>query len=213
MAYPLAVLAAVNIIYGTCVAMAQTDFKKMIAYSSVSHMGFVLLGVAGMNAAGVNGALVGMFSHGIVTGGMFLLVGMLYERAHTRDLNHFGGLSGHMPIYAFCLTFCSLASLGLPGLSGFVGEFLSLAGAFPVYRTISVVSIAGLVLTAGYFLYMIQRVLLGPVHKHCQKYSDIGFRDVFVLAPLMLIAVVVGMCPMSVIKFQGAAVQALVSLF
>jgi len=117
----LAVLAVVNIVYGACVAMAQTDFKKMVAYSSVSHMGFVLLGAAALNVTGFNGAIMEMFNHGIITGGLFLLVGVLYDRAHTREFSRFGGLSLPMPFYAFCLTFLSLASLGLPGLSGFVG--------------------------------------------------------------------------------------------
>ena len=206
-------LGMVNIVYGACVAMSQNDFKKMVAYSSVSHMGFVILGLACMNMTGFNGALLGMFNHGIITGGMFLLVGMLYDRAHTRELNAFGGLSGHMPVYAFFLTLCSLASLGLPGLGGFVGEFLSLAGAFPVFQTITIISIVGLIVTAGYFLYMLQRVLLGPLNPICSKYGDISMREIFTLVPLMAITVMVGVCPQTVLQFQEATIRAVISLF
>src|SRR3990167_6318444 len=125
-ALPFAILGAINIVYGAFVAMAQTDFKKMVAYSSVSHMGFVMLGLASMTVTGFNGALMQMFNHGVITGGMFLLVGVLYDRAHTRDLNKFGGLGVKMPVYAGILTVFTLASLGLPGLSGFISEFMSL---------------------------------------------------------------------------------------
>ena len=212
LAYPLAVIAVVNIVYGACVAMAQTDFKKMIAYSSVSHMGFVILGWASMTVDGFNGALLGMFSHGIITGALFLLVGVLYERAHSRDLNQFGGLSAHLPVYAFFLTVCSLASLGLPGLSGFVGEFLSLLGAFFVFPYLTAVAVIGIIITAVYFLYMIQRVLLGGLNPQCSQYRDMTGREIFTLTPLAAIAVVVGVWPMIVLKFQEPAVQALLSL-
>lgn len=209
-AYPLAILGTVNIVYGACTAMAQSDFKKMIAYSSVSHMGFVVLGLAGRNITAFNGALLGMFNHGIITGGMFLLVGMLYDRAHTRELKSFGGLSGHMPVYAFFLTICSLASLGLPGLSGFVGELLSLAGIFSVFPVIAIVSVMGLIITAAYFLYSLQRVLLGQLNPNCAKYTDIHMKEILTLVPLVIIIVVVGVYPMSVVRFQEAAVRALV---
>lgn len=212
LAYPLAILAVINIVYGACVAMAQTDFKKMVAYSSVSHMGFVLLGLASLSADGLNGALLEMFNHGIITGGMFLLVGVLYTRAHTRDLNKFGGLSARMPVYAFFLTVCSLASFGLPGLSGFVGEFLTLAGAFPVYKLLTVISTAGLVVTVGYFLYMLQRVLLGGLNPGCARYADMDAREIVTLAPLMAITFLVGVYPEVVLKFQATAVEALIHL-
>ena len=211
-AFSLAVLGAIGIVYGACVAMAQTDFKKMIAYSSVSHMGFVILGLASRNIAGVNGAILEMFNHGIITGGMFLLVGVLYDRAHTRELNRFGGLSGTMPVYAFFLTFCSLASLGLPGLSGFVGEFLSLAGGFGAYQWVTVVAALGLIITAVYFLYMIQRVLLGPANISGAKYPDMNITEVWSLVPLAVIIVVVGFYPNSVLQFQAAFVNTMVPM-
>ncbi len=207
--FALAILGLLNVLYGACVAMAQTDFKKMIAYSSVSHMGFVLLGLAAMNATGFNGALLEMFNHGIITGAMFLLVGMLYDRAHTRDLNQFGGLSGPMPVYAFYLTFCSLASLGLPGLNGFVGEFLSLAGSFASYRILTAISALGLIITAGYFLYMLQRVLFGPIATNPRQYSDLQATEILTLTPLTIIMIVVGFFPIVILQFQETAVQGL----
>ena len=212
LAYPLAVLGAVNLIYGALVAMAQKDFKKMIAYSSVSHMGFVLLGLASLNMTGFNGALLEMFNHGIITGGMFLLVGVLYDRAHTRELERFGGLSGTMPVYAFFLTFCTLGSLGLPGLSGFVGEFLSLFGAYPAFPTLTMISCLGLIITAGYFLYMLQQVLLGPVKPNAPRYPDMSKWEVLTLVPLVILIAVVGFYPKVVLQFQQTALEALVTV-
>ncbi len=212
-AYALAVLGAINIVYGACVAMAQSDFKKMVAYSSVSHMGFVILGLASMNTTGINGAILEMFNHGIITGGMFLLVGVLYTRAHTRELNRFGGLSATMPVYAFFLTLCTLASLGLPGLSGFVGEFLALAGAFNVYTGVTAIAAIGLVIGAGYFLYMIQRVLLGGGSVAGAKYSDMKPIEVWTLVPLAVIIVVTGFYPRLILMFQENFVLALANLF
>ncbi len=209
----LAVLAVVNIVYGACVAMAQTDFKKMVAYSSVSHMGFVLLGAAALNATGFNGAILEMFNHGIITGGLFLLVGVLYDRAHTREFSQFGGLSLPMPFYAFCLTFLSLASLGLPGLSGFVGEFMSLAGAFTLYPWLVALSAVGLIVTVGYFLLMIQRVLLGTVNPKCSGFGDMNVLELITIAPLIVITLVVGFYPQVVLHFQQMTVEGLARLF
>lgn len=210
--FPLAVLAMISIVYGACVAMAQTDFKKMVAYSSVSHMGFVMLGLASMTETGFNGAILQMFNHGIITGGLFLLVGVIYDRAHTRDLSKFGGLGSSMPVYAFFLTVCSLASLGLPGLGGFVGEFLSLFGAFPKFKVLTALSTIGLVITVGFFLYSLQRVLLGGLNPACAKYPDMNGREILTVAPLMVITFIVGVYPAAVLKFQETAVQALIHL-
>ncbi len=212
-AYSIAVLGMINIVYGAFVAMAQTDFKKMIAYSSVSHMGFVLLGLASLNVVGFNGSLLEMFNHGIITGAMFLLVGVLYDRAHTRDLSRFGGLSANMPVYAFFLTVSALASLGLPGLSGFVGEFMSLFGAFGSMPKLVILSTLGLVVTALYFLIMVKKVLLGPVNSSGVQYGDMTIREIITVVPLVLITVIVGVCPLIVIKFQDIAIHALVRIF
>lgn len=210
-AFPLAVLGAVNILYGAFVAMAQTDFKKMVAYSSVSHMGFVLLGLASFTVTGFNGALLQMFNHGIITGAMFLLVGVIYSRAHTRDLDKFGGLGVKMPVYAGFLSLFTFASLGLPGLSGFVGEFLSLLGGYYTFKTVTIISTLGLVITAGYFLYMLQRMLLGSLNEKWAGLSDISKIEVLTLVPLMIITVVIGVYPLSILKYQSAAVIDLIT--
>ena len=209
-ALPFAILGMINIVYGAFVAMAQTDFKKMVAYSSVSHMGFVMLGLASMTTTGFNGALMQMFNHGTITGGMFLLVGVLYDRAHTRDLNKFGGLGVKMPVYGGILTVFTLASLGLPGLSGFVSEFLSLVGAFFGFKLITTISVLGIVITAGYFLYMIQRVLLGPLNHAWVNISDISKRELFTLIPLMIVTIAIGVYPMFLLNYQSAAIGGLI---
>jgi NADH-quinone oxidoreductase subunit M len=207
----LAILGVVNIVYGACVALAQTDFKKMIAYSSVSHMGFVILGLASMNATGYNGALLEMFNHGIITGAMFFLVGVVYDRAHTRELSKFGGLSSQMPVYAFFLTFFTLGSLGLPGLSGFVGEFMSLIGAYPVYSNLTMFATIGLIITAGFFLTMIQKVLYGTVNPLCLKFSDVTSREIFVLVPLLIVTLAAGFFPNLILNLQQTFINLLVT--
>ncbi|MDD5424248.1 MAG: NADH-quinone oxidoreductase subunit M [Candidatus Omnitrophica bacterium] len=209
-ALPFAILGLINIVYGAFVAMAQTDFKKMVAYSSVSHMGFVMLGLASMTVTGFNGALMQMFNHGIITGGMFLLVGVIYDRAHTRDLDKFGGLGAKMPVYAGVLVVFTLASLGLPGLSGFVSEFMSLMGGFTAFRTITIISVLGIVITAGYFLYMIQRVLLGPLNAAWAGIADINKRELFTLVPLMVVTVAIGIYPLIILNYQSPAITELV---
>lgn len=209
-ALPFVILGAINIVYGAFVAMAQRDFKKMVAYSSVSHMGFVMLGLASMTVIGFNGALLQMFNHGIITGGMFFLVGVLYARAHTRDLNLFGGLGVKMPVYAGFLTVFTLASLGLPGLSGFISEFMSLLGAYPVFKLVTIISVSGLVITAGYFLYMLQRVLLGPLNEKWASISDINKRELFTLIPILILVVLIGVYPLAALKFQQVSIDALI---
>ena len=205
----LAILAVINIIYGALVAMAQTDFKKLVAYSSVSHMGFVLLGLSALTLSGFNGAMLEMFNHGMITGGMFLLVGVLYDRAHTRNLSDFGGLGAKIPVYAGILTFFSMASLGLPGLSGFVSEFMALLGCFLTHMVVTMVSVIGLVLGAAAFLLMIQKVLLGPLHPKWASLPDINRREIFTLVPLILFVLWVGLWPKGVLSWQSPALSAL----
>ena len=171
-----------------------------------------MLGLASMNPTGLNGALLEMFNHGIITGAMFLLVGVIYDRAHTRELSKFGGLSVNMPIYAFFLMICSLGSLGLPGLSGFVGEFLSLIGTYPVFPKLTMISTIGLIVTVGLFLFMLQRVLLGPLNPNCKKYPDMNSREILTLVPLVLIMVIVGVYPTIVLRLQDIAIQTLAGL-
>ncbi|MBI4785555.1 MAG: NADH-quinone oxidoreductase subunit M [Chloroflexi bacterium] len=210
----IAVLAAISIVYGAMVAMAQTDFKRLIAYSSVNHMGYVILGIAAAAAAGaanltdksiaLNGAILQMWNHGVITGALFLLVGMLYERAHTRDLKQFGGLGAKVPIYAALLLTASFASLGLPGLAGFVSEFLVFRGAFASLTLISAISVAGIVFTAAMFLWkVIQNVLLGPYDEakwqeketHGIHLSDLKSFEVISLVPLVILMVLIGVYP------------------
>ncbi len=198
----MAVLAIVGIVYGGFVALAQTDFKKMVAYSSVSHMGFVLLGLAALNANGFRGAMLQMFTHGTITGGLFLLVGVLYDRAHTRDLNGFGGLGVKMPAYAGFLTFFALASLGLPGLSGFISEFLALLGSYQYSKLVTGLSTIGIILAAAYLLYMVQRVLLGKLNPKWAELSDINFREVLTLVPLMVLILGIGIYPRIILDYM-----------
>ncbi|OQA58229.1 MAG: NAD(P)H-quinone oxidoreductase chain 4 1 [Candidatus Omnitrophica bacterium ADurb.Bin277] len=198
----MGVLAVIGIIYGGFVALAQTDFKKMVAYSSVSHMGFVLLGLAAMNADGFRGALLQMFSHGTITGGLFLLVGVLYDRAHTRDLNDFGGLGEKMPVYAGILIFFSLASLGLPGLSGFVSEFLTLLGSFQYSKLMTGLAAIGILLAATYLLYMIQRILLGKLNPKWSSLPDINYLELSTLVPLMIFILGIGLYPKIILDYM-----------
>ncbi len=209
--WTLALLGMINIVYGALVAMAQTDFKRLVAYSSVSHMGFVLLGLASLTPEGLHGALLQMFSHGTITGGMFLLVGALYDRAHTRDLTAFGGLGVKLPVYAGLLTFFSLASLGLPGLSGFIGEFLALVGAYGVWRWQTVVSVTGIIVAAAYMLNVLQRVLLGPLTARWSSLRDLNAREILSLAPLLVLILAIGIYPLLLMTLQDGALHQLIA--
>ena len=203
----IAILALISIVYGAFVAMAQTDFKKMVAYSSVSHMGFVMLGLASLNPIGFSGAYLQMFNHGIITGAMFLLVGVLYDRTHTRDLQAFGGLREVVPVFSGILIFFSLASLGLPGLSGFISEFLSLLGGFKAFPVITIISVLGIVVTAGYILLMIQRLLLGPLNPKWKPLAEINPREIFTLTPLLIITLVLGVYPKLILDILNPALN------
>lgn len=205
----LLILAVTGIIYGGFVALAQIDFKKMVAYSSVSHMGFVLLGLAALNLKGLNGALLQMFNHGTITGGMFLLVGVLYDRAHTRDMSVFGGLGARMPVYAGILTFFSMASLGLPGLSGFVSEFLVLLGSFHYSVLFTALATIGIILAATYLLYMIQRILLGPLNEKWKNLPDINLREIITVAPLGILILIIGVYPKIILQYMEPTLRAM----
>jgi NADH-quinone oxidoreductase subunit M len=191
----LAVLAMISIVYGAAVAFAQTDIKKLVAYSSVSHMGFAMLGIAAGTAIGLSGAMAVGFSHGLISGMLFLMVGQVYDRAHTREISQLSGLAGQMPVIAGLLAFASIASMGLPGLSGFIGEFLSLLGAWQsdLARWIVLVSSLGVLLGAAYMLWMIQRVILGQPSYVIADCPDASTREIFVVAPLVALIVAVGL--------------------
>ncbi len=207
----MAILAVIGIIYGGFVALAQTDFKKMVAYSSVSHMGFVMLGLATMNTNGFNGALLQMFNHGTITGGLFLLVGVLYDRAHTRDMTAFGGLGAQLPLYSGLLIFFSMASLGLPSLAGFISEFLVLLGGYQYSQLLTGLSCIGIILAAAYLLLMIRRILLGPANSKWQGLAEINSREIFTLVPLMVLIVVLGVYPRLILRFMTPTLGALLT--
>jgi NADH-quinone oxidoreductase subunit M len=199
----MAVFGAINILYGAFCAFAQSDLKRLVAYSSVSHMGFCLVGMAAFTRAGWNGAMLQMFNHGTITAMLFLLVGVLYDRAHTREIDRFGGLAGQMPRYAALFGFAFMASLGLPGLSGFIGEVLVFLGAFPVYRVITLVAMSGLVVTAAYHLWALQRVQLGRWNEEWRDRSlffDLTAREALTLVPLAAIVLVLGFWPMPMLQ-------------
>ncbi len=213
-AFALAILAFINIVYGALCAMAQKDFKKLIAYSSVSHMGIVLLGMAALNTQGLMGAVFQMFNHGTITAMLFLIVGVIYDRAHTRDLDAFGGLAITMPKYTGIMTVAFFAALGLPGLSGFVSEAFSFLGAFQVdeLRIVTIASTLGIVLTAAYMLWTLQRVFLGKVNEKWANLPDINGREIFTLVPLAIIVLVLGIYPSFMLDVMTSSMNHLVDL-
>ena len=222
----IVLLALASIIYGALVAMAQTDLKKLIAYSSVNHMGYVMLGIAaavGVTApdrygptlevarvTALNGAVLQMFNHGIITGALFFLVGVIYDRAHTRDLNSFGGLAKQMPVYTGIMMMASFASLGLPTLSGFVSEFLVFVGSFGVYRVFTALAVLGVVFTAVYFLWMIQRIFLGPLNRQWTELTDMDGGELVATVPLCFLMLFIGVYPRPLLDLVNTAMGGLV---
>lgn len=209
----LAVLGTINIVYGAYVAMGQTDFKKMVAYSSVSHMGYVLLGAAAMTDWGVKGAVLQMFNHGTSSAMLFLIVGVIYDRAHHRDLNGFGGLMTQMPYYGGWTTLGFFAALGLPGLAGFISEAMTLLGSFGAYPTLTIISCVGVLMTAAFLLYAIQRVFLGPLNPKYSLLADISGREIFCQAPFAALCVLFGVAPAIIINILSPAVTSYLALF
>jgi NADH-quinone oxidoreductase subunit M len=192
----LLALAIVGILYGALVAWVQADMKKLVAYSSIAHLGFVMLGLLAIDAVAWQGSLLQMVNHGLSTGALFLLVGMLYDRRHTKKFEEFGGLAKVMPVFAFFLVFASLASVGLPGLNGFVGEFMVLAGSFRTLGWPAALATFGVVLAAVYLLKMIQLTIWGPITKEeNRRLSDLSGREVAALLPLALLMLWIGLAP------------------
>lgn len=217
-AFFLAVVGVVSIIYGALCAMAQTDFKKLVAYSSVSHMGYVLLGIAVMTEAGFQGAMFQMIAHGISSPMCFYLVGVIYERAHHREINRFGGLWLTMPRYGTLATIGFFASLGLPGLCGFIGEIWVVLGTFAAKDTftwavpMAVLAASGVILTAGYILWLIRRVYLGREREEYAAYPDATGRETFVLMPMALLAIALGILPLqTVFMFTNGTLNLMLS--
>ena len=192
----IAGLAIVGIVYGALVAMVQPDLKKLVAYSSVSHLGFCMLGLYAMNAQGLAGGMIQMLNHGVSTGALFLLVGVIYERRHTREIAKFGGLWKPMPVYAAVFLVVLLSSIGLPGTNGFIGEFLVLLGAFHTEPWWAILGATGVILGAVYMLWMFQRVMFGPVtHRENETLPDLSLRERLVFAPLLLLILWIGIMP------------------
>jgi NADH-quinone oxidoreductase subunit M len=196
----------INIVYGALCAMAQSDMKRLVAYSSISHMGYCLLGMASMTPEGLNGAYLQMVSHGLITAMLFLLVGVIYDRAHTREIEKFGGLANVMPVYTGFVTVAFFASLGLPGLSGFVAEALTLIGAWsaPLTRNLVWGALVGIVITAGYHLWLIQRAFLGPVNERWKDLPEIDGREMATLIPLVILVIYIGVYPNPTIRLFDA---------
>jgi NADH-quinone oxidoreductase subunit M len=208
----LAVLGVINIIYGALNSMVQNDLKKMVAYSSVSHMGYVMLGIGSLTAIGMNGALIQMFSHAAITGMLFLLVGYIYERTHTRQISEMGGLLNKIPLLAGILSFAAFASMALPGLSGFVGEFLVLVGAFLTKRVWAIIGATGVIITAGYLLWMLQRVVMGTLPEKFSNLVDVNKRELVTLVPLMALILIIGLYPESILFFINRSIVGLVAM-
>ncbi len=206
-------LGVVGIIYGALVAMVQPDLKKMVAYSSVSHLGFVMLGIFALTNQGVQGGLLQMINHGLSTGALFLIVGMIYERRHTRLIADFGGLAKRIPIFTVFFMVVTLSSIGLPGLNGFVGEFLILLGTFLAHRWYAVVAAVGVILAAVYMLTMFQRVMFGKLDKEENKtLVDLSRREIAVLVPIVLVIVLIGVYPNVFLKKMEPTVNRLIEV-
>jgi len=209
----LALLGLVNCVYGAFVAMAQTDFKKLVAYSSVAHMGFVLLGMAALNKTGLAGANLEMFNHGTSSAMLFLLVGVIYDRAHHREIAKFGGLAGQMPMYSGIAFLGIFTSLGLPGLAGFWGEALALIGCYEQFPKITVLSTIGLIVTAAFFLVTIRKVFFGPAQEKHASFPDLSLREWTCLAPFGALCILLGVAPFLLTKWMQPSIDLLVSLF
>jgi NADH-quinone oxidoreductase subunit M len=202
------VLAVVGILYGAWVAMVQPDIKKLVAYSSVSHLGFVMLGLAAGTVASTQGAILQMVNHGLSTGALFLLVGVIYERRHSRLIEHYGGIAGVVPVYTGAFVLVTLSSIGLPGLNGFVGEFLILAGAWQEAPLAVVLAGLGIIFGAVYMLWMVQRVFFNPlVHDDNRELEDINPRELLAVAPLLVLIVWIGVHPVTFLEPMEAAVR------
>ncbi len=210
----IAVLAIAGIIYAALVAWVQPDMKKLVAYSSVSHLGYVMLGLFALNIQGIEGGIYQMMNHGVNTGALFILVGMIYERRHTRLIEDFGGIAKIMPIFAIFLMIVTLASVAVPGTNGFVGEFLILVGAFKTYPIFGAFAVSGMILGATYMLWMYQQVMFGPVDKNANKHiPDLNLREIVTLLPIAVLVFVMGIFPGFFLRKMDASVSQFISRY
>jgi NADH-quinone oxidoreductase subunit M len=207
-------LSVVAIVYTSLVALVQEDVKKLIAYSSVAHMGFVTMGLFAMTAQGLAGGIFQMISHGIVSAALFLCVGVVYDRMHTREIAAYGGLVNRMPVYAFVFMVFTLANLGLPGTSGFIGEFLTLLGTFRVNNWVTTFATLGTILSAAYALWLCRKMIFGRLEKpSLAGIKDLGWREIVILAPLVVLTIVFGVYPQPVLDISAASVTQLIDNF
>ncbi|MEI4486536.1 NADH-quinone oxidoreductase subunit M [Frigidibacter sp. MR17.14] len=205
-------LSAIAIVYTSLVALAQSDMKKVIAYSSVAHMGYVTMGIFAANQQGIDGAIFQMISHGFISGALFLCVGVIYDRMHTREIAAYGGLVNRMPAYALLFMFFTMANVGLPGTSGFVGEFLTIMGVFQVNTWVTFVAATGVIFSAAYALWLYRRVVFGDLIKESLKLiTDMDRREKAIFAPLVVMTLFLGVYPKAVTDIIGPSVEALVS--
>ncbi|EDZ42069.1 MAG TPA: NADH-quinone oxidoreductase subunit M [Rhodobacteraceae bacterium] len=205
-------MSAIAIVYTSLVALVQEDMKKLIAYSSVAHMGYVTMGIFAANQQGIDGAIFQMISHGFISGALFLCVGVIYDRMHTREIDAYGGLVTRMPAYALIFMFFTMANVGLPGTSGFVGEFLTLIGVFQVNTWVAAVATAGVILSAAYALWLYRRVVMGDLIKESLRtITDMTTRERAIFAPLVVMTLLLGVYPALVLDIIGPSVEALVS--
>jgi NADH-quinone oxidoreductase subunit M len=205
-------LSIIAIVYTSLVALVQQDMKKMIAYSSVAHMGYVTIGVFAANQQSIEGAIFQMLSHGVVSGALFLCVGVVYDRLHTRDMDRYGGLANNMPMYAFAFMVFMLASVGLPGTAGFVGEFLVLTGAFKANTWVALFAASGVVLGATYMLLLYRRVIWGAITKDdVREMVDLDRREIAILAPIIIIVMWMGIYPLPFLDVMSESVAHLVN--
>jgi NADH-quinone oxidoreductase subunit M len=203
-------LSVVAIVYTSLVALMQEDMKKLIAYSSVAHMGFVTMGIFSMTRQGIDGAIFQMISHGLVSGALFLCVGVVYDRIHTREIAAYGGLVHRMPLYAFVFMLFTMANVGLPGTSGFVGEFLTLLGTFGVNTWVAFLATSGVILSAAYALWLYRKVIFGELEKaELKTITDMTPREAVVFAPLVVLTVFFGVYPAPILDALGASVESL----
>ncbi|MBI5026875.1 MAG: NADH-quinone oxidoreductase subunit M [Nitrospirae bacterium] len=203
-------LSVIAIIYGAVICLAQKDLKRLIAYSSVSHMGFVTLGIFALNSQGMEGGILQMINHGIVTGALFLSVGIIYDRTHSRQISDHGGLATPMPIYAAFFMVFTLAAIGLPGTNGFIGEFLIILGGFTANKWAGVLAATGIIIGAGYMLWLYQRLFFMSVHEKVIGISDMDIREISTLLPLVILVFWIGVYPNAFLSFTHASVQHLI---
>jgi NADH-quinone oxidoreductase subunit M len=207
----MAVFGVINIVYAAFVCLGQKDLKKLIAYSSVSHMGFSLLGMAAMTPAGISGAVLNLFTHGIISPMLFLIVGVIYDRAHHREIEKFGGLASQLPEYTAVMGLAFFASLGLPGLAGFIAEFMVFTGAFPVFTVYTIISATAVVITAAYYLWAIHRMFLGKLNPVYKGYPDLNWRERVSLYPLAAIVILLGFYPQAILEVINRSLHALIA--